>query len=137
MALEFAIEIEQLLAVEGASSAARLTTRHLLGSLGLSHAAAREQVALASGLDSASLASIGDTDPLAEIGFEPTCLECGHSWHVGLDPASFVWSAVESRASAILGEVHTLARAYGWSEREILDLSPARRHLYLTMVGGA
>jgi hypothetical protein len=31
----------------------------------------------------------------------------------------------------LLDEVHVLARAYGWNEREILGLSAARRAAYL------
>jgi hypothetical protein len=31
-------------------------------------------------------------------------------------------------------DVHALASAYGWSEREILALSDTRRRLYLEMV---
>jgi hypothetical protein len=34
----------------------------------------------------------------------------------------------------LLREIEALARAYGWSEREILDLSPQRRHTYLELV---
>jgi len=34
-----------------------------------------------------------------------------------------------------LSDVHTLARAYGWRERDILTLSPTRRQFYLNMVG--
>ncbi|HSB10234.1 MAG TPA: phage baseplate protein, partial [Blastocatellia bacterium] len=32
--------------------------------------------------------------------------------------------------------VHTLASAYGWRESDILNLSPWRRQLYLTLVNG-
>jgi hypothetical protein len=28
-------------------------------------------------------------------------------------------------------EVHELASAYGWAERDILEMSPHRRHFYL------
>jgi hypothetical protein len=31
-------------------------------------------------------------------------------------------------------EVHQLARAYGWSERETLALTPRRRRRYLELV---
>jgi len=31
--------------------------------------------------------------------------------------------------------VHMLASAYGWSEQAILGLSPARRRLYMEMLG--
>ncbi len=41
---------------------------------------------------------------------------------------------MEARAKRLLSEVHALASAYGWSEREILGLSVARREFYLGMV---
>jgi hypothetical protein len=34
----------------------------------------------------------------------------------------------------VLGDVHELARAYGWSEPEVLALSPWRRAAYLALV---
>jgi len=37
-------------------------------------------------------------------------------------------------AQRILADVNVLARAYGWSEREILSLSPTRRRHYLELV---
>jgi hypothetical protein len=42
---------------------------------------------------------------------------------------------VEDWASRLLLEVHALASVYGWSERDVLNLSPRRRRLYLDMVG--
>jgi hypothetical protein len=37
-------------------------------------------------------------------------------------------------AERCLDQVHTLARAYGWSEAQILALSPVRRACYLGRV---
>ena len=41
-----------------------------------------------------------------------------------------------SAANAYLETRDTLARAYGWTEREILALSPSRRHYYVGLVTG-
>jgi hypothetical protein len=41
---------------------------------------------------------------------------------------------VEAAAKRLLGEIHNLASAYGWSEDAILSLSNSRRALYLQMV---
>jgi len=38
-------------------------------------------------------------------------------------------------ARDLLGQVHALAFAYKWREADILQMSPARRQLYLQMVG--
>lgn len=85
------------------------------------------------------IAEIGDrmaeADPLADIQLHFDCPACAASFDESLDVGEFVWAEIESRAKRILQEVHLLASAYGWSEGEILALSPARRSTYLEMVG--
>jgi hypothetical protein len=73
-------------------------------------------------------------DPLAEIELALACPICGHQWQLFFDIASFLWLKIEMRAGRLLREVHTLARAYGWREADILALSPGRRQAYLEMV---
>ncbi|MEA1978379.1 MAG: phage baseplate protein, partial [Chloroflexota bacterium] len=63
-----------------------------------------------------------------------TCPECSHQWEVLFDIASFLWTEINNWAERTLRTVHQLASAYGWAEREILNLSPVRRQLYLGMV---
>lgn len=41
---------------------------------------------------------------------------------------------MKSRASRLLREVHALARAYHWSERELLALPLPRRTAYLQLL---
>ena len=74
------------------------------------------------------------TDPLAEILLKFDCPSCGTSFDEGLDLPAFLWAELEACARRMLLSVHTLASAYGWSENEILSLSPARRDFYLEMV---
>jgi hypothetical protein len=69
-----------------------------------------------------------------EISIDFTCDACGHLCQTVLDPASVLWEELESHAIRLLRAVHRLAAAYGWTEREILALSPARRAAYLQMV---
>lgn len=76
-----------------------------------------------------------EADPLADIQLGLTCPFCEHSWHARFDIVSFVWTELETWAWRILRDVHTLARTYGWPERDILALSPTRRQFYLEMVG--
>jgi hypothetical protein len=76
-------------------------------------------------------------DPDAEIVFAVYCPECGEKWESQLDVASFVWTRVRALAHRVLREVHTLARAYGWTEPEVLALSEPRRAAYLRLVGDA
>lgn len=80
--------------------------------------------------------ALAEADPGAELLLELSCPACGHAWSEPLDVASFLWSEVEVEARRLLGEVHLLARAYGWREADVLALSPRRRRLYLEMVAG-
>jgi len=73
-------------------------------------------------------------DPQADIRIQLDCPECSHRWDVLFDIASFLWVEVNDWAEKMLQTVHTLAAGYGWSEREILKLSPVRRRLYLGML---
>lgn len=73
-------------------------------------------------------------DPQADIHIRLTCPDCSHSWEALFDIASFLWMEVNNWAEQMLQIVHKLASVYGWSEREILNLSPVRRQLYLGMM---
>jgi hypothetical protein len=72
-------------------------------------------------------------DPIANIKFAISCPSCGHEWSKLFDISSFFWMEINAWAVRMLKEVHILAQAYGWSEREILELSPLRRQIYLEM----
>ncbi len=78
--------------------------------------------------------ALGEADPAADIELALVCPGCETTWSEFLDPVGFAWSEVESAARRLATDVHTLAQAYGWSERQILALSPFRRHLYLSAV---
>lgn len=74
-------------------------------------------------------------DPQAEIQINLSCPECSHHWDVLLDISSFLWTEINDWAEHMLQTVHKLAKGYGWSEHEVLNLSPVRRQLYLGMLG--
>ncbi|MBY5530198.1 hypothetical protein E0H93_34820 [Rhizobium leguminosarum bv. viciae] len=74
-------------------------------------------------------------DPLAAIWLDLSCLQCGHAWQSLFDIASLLWADVDRWARMLLHEVHLFARAYGWTERDVLQLSSARRAYYLGMIG--
>lgn len=76
---------------------------------------------------------MAESDPHAEIELDLTCAACQHRWPLLFDIASFFWTEVAAQAKRLLRDVHTLARAYGWSESDILTMSTTRRQLYLEM----
>jgi hypothetical protein len=80
-------------------------------------------------------AAMAELDPLADVELALTCAPCGHAWTARFDIASHLWGEVEAEAQRLIAEVDALARAYGWSEGEILALSARRRQSYLERLG--
>lgn len=75
--------------------------------------------------------AIADADPQADVQLALVCPQCGHRWNAPFDIASFLWAELEAGVQRLLQEVHDLARAYGWSETDILAMSAVRRNAYL------
>ena len=82
------------------------------------------------------VARIAESDPRASIELALECAGCGHRWLELFDIVSFFWTEIEAWARRTLGEVHVLAAMYGWTEGEILALTPWRRQIYLEMATG-
>lgn len=80
--------------------------------------------------------SMERADPQADLHLALRCPACDHRWRSVFDIVAFFWSEIDAWAVRILSEVHILALAYGWRERDILALSHRRRQFYLEMVGG-
>lgn len=78
---------------------------------------------------------MAQADPQANVQLALTCPNCNHVWQAAFDIVSYFWTEINAWAIRILREVHTLARAYGWREADILALSPQRRQIYLNLVG--
>jgi hypothetical protein len=78
---------------------------------------------------------LAEADPQADVRIAVSCPFCGKGWQAAFDIVSFLWSEIEAWAGGVLRDVHILASAYGWCERDILALSAARRQFYLEMVG--
>lgn len=73
-------------------------------------------------------------DPGASVSFALECPQCAAHWQAPLDVGDMVWQKVRAAAERVLLDIDALARAYGWTEREVLRLSPMRRAAYLQMV---
>jgi hypothetical protein len=74
-------------------------------------------------------------DPMADLRLAVSCGACGYRWDATLDAGALLWDEVQRHARRLLAEVDSLARAYGWTEREVLALSPQRRSAYLGLLG--
>ncbi|AGP60327.1 hypothetical protein [Streptomyces rapamycinicus] len=72
-------------------------------------------------------------DPAADVTLNVACPECGEATPAELDIASYLWAELDHWARDLLLDVHLLATAYGWSEPQILALSPLRRRYYLEL----
>ncbi|CCK31950.1 hypothetical protein BN159_7571 [Streptomyces davaonensis JCM 4913] len=72
-------------------------------------------------------------DPGADVTLNVACPDCGQATRAELDIASYLWTELDAWARDILLDVHLLAAAYGWSEPQILALSPLRRRYYLEL----
>jgi hypothetical protein len=74
-------------------------------------------------------------DPAALVGFQLVCPDCRNEWSAMLDVGEALWMELQHSAERTLAEIDSLARAYGWTESEVLRLSPTRRAAYLQVVG--
>lgn len=91
-------------------------------------------------LDQADRAAVDDllseVAGAAAIVVRTTCPECATVVSAPVDPVSFLWERVRVAAPALLNDVAELAMSFGWRESDILELSPARRRAYLSLVRG-
>jgi hypothetical protein len=78
--------------------------------------------------------AVDSISPGTAVEVTATCPGCGATTRAGLDLPLLVWTEVQAQALALLAEVHALAAAYGWTEPEVLALSPVRRAAYLELV---
>ena len=78
--------------------------------------------------------AMAKADPQAEIIISLGCPNCGKHWELIFDVAHFFWNEIAAQAQRLVYEIDALARAYGWTEREILALPVQRRRTYLEML---
>ena len=72
-------------------------------------------------------------DPAASVSFALECPQCATPWQARLDVGQPLRQKIQAAAERVLLDVDGLARAYGWTEPEVLRLSPARRAAYLQL----
>ena len=74
-------------------------------------------------------------DPLLDPQLDLKCPSCEHLWSAPFNAVAYCWSDVEGWARQMILAVHRLAKAYGWSESEVLMMSASRREQYLQLIG--
>ena len=67
------------------------------------------------------MAGMTAADPGADTVPALACPGCGHCWIAAFDIGAYFWSGLEAWAERTLIEIHALASAYGWGERDILN----------------
>jgi len=79
-------------------------------------------------------ARMSESEPVADIQLDLCCPSCDKRWQQPFDIGLYFWAEIAAQTKRLLRDVHTLARAYGWSETAILSMSDARRNYYLELV---
>jgi hypothetical protein len=80
-------------------------------------------------------AAMEQAAPAGAIDLLVCCPACGLDSPVPLDVPALLWAEIGAQASALMRDVHALAARYGWTEADVLDLSPRRRAIYLDLAG--
>jgi hypothetical protein len=119
-----------------------VTTDDLLATLGVPEPSAAQDLLLARCLElSAAPAASSEVrrrfeelNMASELSCFVDCPGCSSLELLDLDMARFLWQEVRYAARRLLGEIHQLASAYGWSERAIAAMRPGRRAAYLELL---
>ncbi|MEM9267933.1 MAG: hypothetical protein AAGA78_03220, partial [Pseudomonadota bacterium] len=78
---------------------------------------------------SAAEAALAEADPMLHPTLALTCSLCGAQITIDLDMAALLWQQVENVAHPLVQDVIALSQGLGWTEQEIVAMSPARRRL--------
>jgi hypothetical protein len=77
---------------------------------------------------------MSEEDPQADIRMLLSCPSCKTQWESCFDILSYLWTEINSWAKYMLQEIYILAKSFGWSENNILEIGPKRRRFYLEML---
>ena len=73
-------------------------------------------------------------DPLLAFTLSAVCPACRGSTTHQIDLERMALMSLRTRQTRLLQEIHQLARAYGWTEEEVLAVPSSRRLRYLELV---
>jgi hypothetical protein len=74
---------------------------------------------------------LAEFDSGSDLLINLACPACESSYQLPFDIDAFFYTEISAQAQRLLREVHVLAHAYGWHERDILGMSARRRQFYL------
>ena len=77
---------------------------------------------------------MAQADAQADTRLALSCPDCRYEWHATFDIATYLMGEMHHWGKYVLREVHSLARAYGWREADILAMTPTRRRTYLELL---
>lgn len=80
--------------------------------------------------------ALAAVDPLVDVTVRSACPACGQALEVPVDLEGEALALVGRSQEGLLREVAALARAFGWSESEIVALPAQRRRRYLALLDG-
>jgi hypothetical protein len=93
-----------------------------------------------SGDDEPALAAIATTlaehDPLVDFMVSCVCPTCGETGEIAIDLEALALRRLAATRRALIEDVHAIAAAYGWTEREVLAIPPERRASYRALIDG-
>lgn len=72
--------------------------------------------------------------PLLQGSLSSRCPSCGKEQSIHFDMQSFLLQRLLLEKKNVIREVHTIASAYGWTLREILDLPRQQRKTYCSFI---
>lgn len=78
--------------------------------------------------------AIAALDPLVDFSVACRCPGCGADNEIVVDLESLALARLARRQRQLVQEVHRFAANYGWTERDVLALPPARRARYLALI---
>jgi hypothetical protein len=80
--------------------------------------------------------ALAAADPLVAFALTSVCPNCSADIHCEFDLEGFALRRLAGCQRSLLCEVHALASHYGWTESEILAVTPPRRAYYLELIEG-
>lgn len=78
--------------------------------------------------------ALASRDPFTALQVQAPCPDCGHANTADVDLEALLLAEFAARQRRLLDDVATLARAFHWSEAQILELPAWRRAHYIARV---